>query len=212
MSMLSYSWSGRLVLTFMAIEQLNKITKYVAALDYFQSATKTATLLVLCRWSCAAMREVIVLSLWVLFSTCFYRSQCVQRSCPSLAAQEGDPGTLDSSHFAAYIDTQDFPGKGADLPGNRFIVHGRIYISYIPLCISAASKVHFYILCAGLNASMLGDRIDLVTNGEVTSFFTTASRVMTLASIYPDVILPGDLSPIPIHMQLDGTASQEVCV
>ena len=71
--------------------------------------------------------------------------------------------------------------------------------------------MHFLVLCAGLNASMLGDRVDLVTNGEVASSFATVSRVMELASVYPDVILPGDLSPIPIHMQLDDIASQEVC-
>ena len=71
------------------------------------------------------------------------------------------------------------------------------------------------ILCTGLqlNVSVLGSQVnalDLVSNGEVASFFTTALRVMTLASIYPDLVLPGGLSPIPIHMQLDKSALQEV--
>jgi hypothetical protein len=122
------------------------------------------------------MKETI-LSLGLLLSMCFfYRSQCAQGRCPSLAAQEGDPDALDISHFRAYIDPRDTPGLQ-------------------------------------LNVSVLGSQVnalDLVSNGEVTSLFTTASRVMTLASIYPDLVLPGGLSPIPIHMQLDKTALQEV--
>ena len=71
--------------------------------------------LVLKLYCSTAMRKIIALGLGLLFSTFFYRSQCVQRSCPFLAAQKGDPGALDTSHFAAYIDTHDIPGKGADL-------------------------------------------------------------------------------------------------
>ena len=61
------------------------------------------------------MKEAI-LSLGLLWSMCFfYRSQCAQGRCPSLAAQEGDPDALDISHFRAYIDPRDIPGKWADL-------------------------------------------------------------------------------------------------
>lgn len=54
-------------------------------------------------------------------------------------------------------------------------------------------------LCgAGLNASVLGSQVDLIIGGEVLP-------------LHPDLVLPGDLSPLLIHMQLNATASHEVC-
>ena len=52
--------------------------------------------------------------------------------------------------------------------------------------------------------------LDLISNGEVSSLFTSASNVELLASLYPTLVLAGDLSPIPIHMQLASSASHEV--
>ena len=46
--------------------------------------------------------------------------------------------------------------------------------------------------------------LDLISNGEVSSLFTSAS------SVEPTLVLAGDLSPIPIHMQLASSASHEV--
>lgn len=52
---------------------------------------------------------------------------------------------------------------------------------------------------------------DLISDGEVESIFTSASSVMALADIYPDLVVPGHLSPIAIHMQLGSIALREVC-
>ena len=52
--------------------------------------------------------------------------------------------------------------------------------------------------------------LDLISNGEVSSLFTSASNVEQLANLYPTLVLAGDLSPIPIHMQLASSASHEV--
>ena len=52
--------------------------------------------------------------------------------------------------------------------------------------------------------------LDLISNGEVSSLFTSASSVEQLANLYPTLVLAGDLSPIPIHMQLASSASHEV--
>ena len=53
-------------------------------------------------------------------------------------------------------------------------------------------------------------QLDIISGGEVSTFFSSVSNVRALSLTNPELILPGNFSPLPIHMQLNSLAQQKV--
>ena len=100
------------------------------------------------------------------------------RRCPTLAAQQVG-GDLDLGHFSAYLDDEYFSA------GELLAIH----------------KVGGAASCLYIGSgSGLGGRVELISDGEVSATFSSASSDP----------FPSRLSPLLVYLQLNTTAPQKV--